>query len=188
MTSFQEFNIKNTFLIWDKGVSSEVNIIDAKRTGFDIICSLAIKQNLKKKVDEIIGNKTFIQLKNRVRLQNAVLYCIKQKYTYGKVKGHIALCFNEETARINRERRIDNVQRAKELIGKKKPLPEGVQKYFKNKKINESALLNAQKYDGYTVLFSTKNLPIEKIVKPYFEKDKVEKAFRCLKVFWVCNP
>ncbi|MEK7870295.1 MAG: IS1634 family transposase [Nitrospirota bacterium] len=181
MTSFQEFNIKNTFLIWDKGVSSEVNIIDAKRTGFDIICSLAIKQNLKKKVDEIIGNKTFIQLKNRVRLQNAVLYCIKQKYTYGKVKGHIALCFNEETARINRERRIDNVQRAKELIGKKKPLPEGVQKYFKNKKINESALLNAQKYDGYTVLFSTKNLPIEKIVKPYFEKDKVEKAFRCLK-------
>jgi len=181
MTSFHEFNIKDTFLIWDKGVSSEVNILDAKRTGFNIICGLAIKQNLKKKVDELIEKKKFIQLKNRVRLQNAVMYCIKQKYTYGKVKGYIVLCFNEETARINRERRIDNVHRAKELIDKKKPIPQGVQKYFKDKEINESALLTAQKYDGYTVLFSTKELPIAKIVKPYFEKDKVEKAFRSLK-------
>lgn len=181
MTSFHDFNIKDTFLIWDKGVSSEVNILDAKRTGFDIICGLAIKQNLKKRVNEIIKNKKFIQLKNRVRLQNAVMYCIKQKYTYGKVKGHIVLCFNEETARINRERRIDNVYRAKELVNKKKSIPHGVQKYFKDNEINENALLNAQKYDGYTVLFSTKKLSIEKIVKPYFEKDKVEKAFRSLK-------
>jgi len=116
-----------------------------------------------------------------MRLQNAVTYCIKQKYNYGKVKGHIVLCFNEETARMNRERRIDNINRAKDLMDKKKPIPFYVKKYFRGKKISERALLAAQKYDGYTVLFSTKQLPIEKIVKPYFEKDKVEKAFRSLK-------
>jgi transposase len=181
MTAFHEFNIKDAFLVWDKGVSSEVNIVDAKRTGFDIICGLAIKQKLKNKVDGLIDKKKFIQLKNRIRLQNTVIYCIKQKYTYGKISGNIVLCFNEETARINRERRIDNVNRAKELMDKKKSIPFGVQKYFRGEKINESALLSAQKYDGYTVLFSTKDLPIEKIVKPYFEKDKVEKAFRSLK-------
>lgn len=181
MTSFHNLNIKDAFLIWDRGVSSEENIIDAKKAGFDVICGLAIKQDLKITVDECIAKKEFIQLKNRIRLQNAVVYCIKQKYSYGKIKGHIVLCFNDETARVNREKRIDAVQRAKELMERRKPVPDSVKKYFKNGVIDEEALSEAQKYDGYMILFSTKDLSVEKIVKPYFGKDRVEKAFRSLK-------
>lgn len=181
MTSFHNLNIKDAFLIWDRGVSSEENIIDAKKAGFDVICGLAIKQNLKVTVDEFIAKKEFIQLKNRIRLQNAVIYCIKQKYSYGKIRGHIVLCFNDETARVNREKRIDTIQKAKELMTRGKPVPDGIRKYFKNGAIDEEVLIEAQKYDGYMVLFSTKDLPPEKIVKPYFRKDRVEKAFRSLK-------
>jgi len=181
MTSFHNLNIKDAFLIWDRGVSSEVNIIDAKKSGFDVICGLAIKQDLKIAVDEFVVKNEFIQLKNRIRLKNAVIYCIKQKYSYGKINGHIVLCFNDETARINREKRIDAVQKAKELLTRGKPVPDGVKKYFKNGILDEKTLSEAQRYDGYMVLFSTKDLSVEKIVKPYFEKDRVEKAFRSLK-------
>lgn len=181
ITSFHNLNIKDAFLIWDRGVSSETNIVDAKKAGFDVICGLAIKHDIKTAVDELIAKKEFIQLKNRIRLQNAVLYCIKRKYSYGKVKGHIVICFNDETARINREKRIDAIHKAKELVDKGKPVPDGLKKYFKERTIDEKALSEAQKYDGYMVLFSTKELSTEKIVKPYFEKDRVEKAFRSLK-------
>jgi len=181
MNMFTDVDIKNVFLVWDRGVSSEDNIIDAKRAGFDVICGLAIKQSLKKEVDRILEKGNFMNLKNRVRLKNTVLYCTKQKYAYGKIKGHIVLCFNEETARVNKEKRLDNIYKAKELLKRNKSISESVKKYFKENEISEEAINEAQKYDGYSLLFSTKNLDIEKIVKPYFEKDKVEKAFRSLK-------
>ena len=48
-----------------------------------------------------------MQLKNRVRLKNTILYCNQQKYKYGSINGQIVLCFNEEKARNNKEKRID---------------------------------------------------------------------------------
>ncbi|MFH1637520.1 MAG: IS1634 family transposase [Candidatus Woesearchaeota archaeon] len=181
MVMFHDLNIKDVFIVWDRGITSEENITDAKQVGFEVICGLAIKQNVKKQVDQIKENESFLKLKNRVRLKKTVLYCLKQKYKYGDINGHMIVCFNEETARLNKEKRIDNIYKAKELLKKNKPISEGIKKYFKENEINEEVLLEAQKYDGYSSLFSTKDLEIEKIVKHYFEKDKVEKAFRSLK-------
>lgn len=181
MTSFHNFDFQDVSIVWDRGNTSENNILDAKRAGFEVICGLPIKQSLKKRVDDTIRKKEFVNLKNRVRLKNTVLYCIMQKYKYGKIKGNIVVCFNEETARMNREKRIDNIYKTKEIIEKGNPLPDAMKKYFKGIVIDEKAIKEVQRYDGYTVLFSTKNLSIEQIVKPYFEKDKVEKAFRSLK-------
>jgi len=188
MTMFHGLNIKDVFMVWDRGVTSEKNILDAKHAGFEVICGLAIKQNVKKHVDKIMKNESFLKLKNRVRLKKTVLYCLKQKYKYGSINGYIVVCFNEETARLNKEKRIDNIYKAKELLKKNKPISEGIKKYFKENEIDEGALLEAQKYDGYSALFSTKNLEIEKIVKHYFEKDKVEKAFRSLKSILGLQP
>ncbi|MBU3913787.1 MAG: IS1634 family transposase [Nanoarchaeota archaeon] len=181
LTSFHNFDFQDVFIVWDRGNTSENNILDAKNAGFEVICGLPIKQKVKKKVDETIRKKKFVDLKNRVRLKNTVLYCIMQRYGYGKVKGNIVICFNEETTRINREKRIDNIYKAKDIIENGKPLPDSMKRYFKGNSIDEKAIKEAQKYDGYSVLFSTKKLSIEQIVKPYFEKDKVEKAFRSLK-------
>ncbi len=188
MMMFHDLNIKEIFMVWDRGVTSEENIVDAKQVGFEVICGLAIKQNVKKHVDQITENLSFLKLKNRVRLKKTILYCLKQKYKYGDINGYIVVCFNEETARINKEKRIDNIYKAKELLKKNKPISEGIKKYFKENEINEEAILKAQKYDGYSALFSTKDLEIKKIVKHYFEKDKVEKAFRSLKSILGLRP
>lgn len=183
LIGFQELNIEDVTIIWDRGVTSSENITDAKKAGYEIICGLAIKQDVKKKVDELIQTNSVIsQLKNRIRLKETILYCTKQPYIYGNSKGQLVLCFNEEQARINKEKRLDRINNAQELLRKKKPIPDGVKEYLHTDgSLNETAIITAQQYDGYSVLFSTKDLPIDEIVKPYFEKDKVEKAFRSLK-------
>ena len=190
LVEFNDLNIEDITLIWDRGVTSEINILDAKRAGFEVICGLAIKQDVQKKVDQMLGNKNeFMQLKNRVRLKNTILYCVNQKYKYGDISGQLVLCFNEEKARINKEKRIDQIQKAQILIKKRKPISEGIKHYFNNDNtINEKAIRESQEYDGCSVIFSTKNIPIEEIVKPYFEKDKVEKAFRSLKSILGLKP
>lgn len=183
LIGFQELNIENITIIWDRGVTSAENIADAKAIGYEVICGLAIKQEVKKKVEELIRTKSIIQqIKNRVRLKETILYCTKQSYTYGKNNGQLILCFNEEQARINKEKRLDRINKAQMLLQKKKPITDEIKVYFHTDgSLNETAITVAQQYDGYCVLFSTKDLPVDEIVKPYFEKDKVEKAFRSLK-------
>lgn len=183
LVDFNYFSIGEITIVWDRGVTSEENIILAKKTGFEVICGLAIKQNVEKKVDEILDKKIdFIRIGERIKLKNTVLYCIKQKYGYRSIKGQLVLCFNEEQARINRETRFDKIIQAQELRKKKRPISEGIKKYLnQDNTINEKEVNKARKYDGYSVIFSTKDLPTTEIVKPYFSKDKVEKAFRSLK-------
>lgn len=190
LVEFSYLNVEDVTIVWDRGVTSEINIIDAKRVGFEVICGLAIKQDVQKIVEEMLNNKDeFMQLKNRVRLKNTVIYCIRKKYRYGRVNGYLVLCFNEEKARINKEKRIDQIHKAEELLQKRKPISDGIKKYFNaDNSINEKAIRESQKYDGCSVIFSTKNLPVEEIVKPYFEKDKVEKAFRSMKSILGLKP
>lgn len=190
LVEFHDLNIEDVTLVWDRGVTSKDNIIDAKRAGFEVICGLAIKQDVQKRVDKLLSKKDeFMQLKNRVRLKNTVLYCRKQKYRYGGVIGQLVLCYNEEKARINKEKRIDHLKKTQELLQKRKPTPDEVKKYFnQDNTLNERLIREAQHYDGCSVIFSTKNLSIEEIVKPYFEKDKVEKAFRSMKSILGLKP
>lgn len=190
LEGLKDLNVKNVTLIWDRGCTSEDNLLDAKKAGFEVICGLAMKQDVERKTEEILKKKEdFFQLKNRVRLKNTIFYCVKEKYSYGKIKGHFVLCFNEEKARATKERRIDEVYKAQEKLSEGKEISEGLKKYFDEKNnIDEREILNSQKYDGYSIIFSTQELPINQIVKPYFEKDKVEKAFRSMKSILGLRP
>lgn len=190
LVEFQNYNIQEITLVWDRGCTSEDNLITARKAGFEVICGLAIKQDVKKRVEEILAkNEKLISLKNRIRLKNTILYCTKQKYTYGKIKGHLVLCYNEEKSRIIKEKRIDEIYKAQEKISKNKEISEGIKEFLNlDNTINEKAILKIQKYDGYSVIFSTKNLSVEEIVKPYFEKDRIEKAFRSLKSILGLKP
>lgn len=186
--SFHELDIKDMFMVWDRGVSSEENIIDARKAGFHVICGLPIKKDIKKLVDNIKEKHDFFKMNNRIRLKKSIFYCIKEKYKYKTVNGFAVVCFNEEIARANKEKLIDNLYRAKESLDKNKQIPDYLKKYFWGRKIKEEAIIEAQKYEGYFVLFCTKNLDSQKIVRQYFDKDKVEKAFRCLKSILGLRP
>lgn len=188
MVSFSKLNIKDIFIVWDRGVSSMENIEDAKKAGFDVICGLANKKNVKPLFDGLIKQGGFIEIKNRVRLKNAIFYCKSRKYKYGKITGKLVICFNEEAARIKRERRLDRINEAKLLAKEGKLIPEGMEEYLISGELNEKLIKEEQKYDGYSMIFCTKNLPVEEIVKPYFEKDKIEKAFRSMKSILGLQP
>jgi transposase len=93
----------------------------------------------------------------------------------------IVVCLNERERLAIRERRYDELDRALELLAKKKPIKDGLRKYLTKDGIDHAAVQRGERYDGISVIFSSRDLPAEEIVRGYFEKDRVEKSFRCLK-------
>lgn len=77
---------------------------------------------------------------------------------------------------------LKEIEEAKQLLEKKKPIKDSLKKFFSKKgEILEKKVLEKEKYDGISMIFSSKKLAKEKVIKKYFEKDIVEKAFACLK-------
>lgn len=179
--SFHDLNIKDLFIVWDRGISSEENILDARKTGFHVICGIPIRLNIKDFANEIKQQENLLKLKNRIRLKKSVFYCIKRKFKYRSINGYAVICYNEEMARFNKEKLLDDIYKAKENLEKNESIPEYLKKYFNNNSIDEDQIKKDLEFEGYFLLFSTKNLDVKKIVRQYFDKDKVEKAFRCLK-------
>ena len=174
--------IQFPYLIWDRGVSSNVNIADARKLGFQVICGLANKGNLPKEVDKALDNNDFIRQKNRVQLKESSFYVIAKKYNCDKVPGYLYICFNRGQRVELQEKRLKEIDEAKKLIAEDKPIENSLKKFFSKKgNILEKKVMEEEKYDGISIIFSSKKLQKEEIIKKYFEKDIVEKAFQCLK-------
>lgn len=174
--------IKGVCIVWDRGVSSKLNIGEAKGMGFDVLCGLALKPGLKKVVDKVL-EENIVSMKYRVRLKSATFYVKKQRHEVEGVRGYIAVCINERERQAIRERRYDEIDNALKLLQEGKPIKTGLRKYIKRNKVNHEALRLAERYDGISVIFSSRNLDAEEMIKGYFEKDRLEKSFRCMKGF-----
>ena len=182
LCELQDQEVKEICLVWDRGISSGLNIREARQMGFEVLCGLPLKGGLKKVADGFLGEDV-VSIKHRVRLRSATFYVKKQTYEIEGIKGYIAMCLNEKERQAIRERRYDEIDHALQQLKEKKPIKEGLRKYLKGTKINHKALQLAERYDGMSVIFSTRHLSEEKMVKGYFEKDRLEKAFRCMKSF-----
>jgi transposase len=182
MKTISYTGVKFPFLIWDRGVSSRVNISDARKLGFQVICGLANKGKLPKEVDEVLQNNNFISPKNRVQLKESSFYVHIKSYKCEFVPGYLYICLNRKQQVELQEKRLMEIEKAKELVIEKKPIEESMKKYF-SKKMNilDKIVQEEAKYDGISIIFSTKKLEKNKLVKKYFDKDIVEKAFACLK-------
>lgn len=187
-------DIKDICIVWDRGVSSQLNIREAKEMGFEVLCGLPLKAGLKKVADELLGEE-IVSMKHRVRLREATFYVKKKRYQIDGIDGYLAVCLNEEGKQAIRERRYDEIDHAIRQIEEKKGIKEGLKKYISGNKVNYKAVALAERYDGISVIFSTRDLSEEEMVNGYFEKDKVEKSFRCMKGilemdkvrFWLAN-
>ena len=179
---FKQHDIKTACIVWDRGVSSKLNIREARGMGFDVLCGLALKTGLKKVVDNVL-EEDIVSMKYRVRLRSATFFVKKQRHEVEGLRGHIAVCVNEKQRQTIRERRYDEIDCALKLLQEKKTIKAGLRKYIKGNKINHGALQSAERYDGVSVIFSTQNLRAEEMVKGYFKKDRLEKPFRCMKSF-----
>jgi transposase len=179
---FEEYDVKHATLIWDRGVSSEKNIRDAQNLGFDVLCGLPLQSNLKQVAKKVLSAEEFTSMRYRVRLRNATFYVRRMPYIHRGIKGYLYICLNEREKQRTKERRYDEIDKALEARAEKKALPRpGIRKYLKGRGFNHAAIKQAEQFDGVSAIFSTKRVTCKETVYAYFEKDRVEKAFRTLK-------
>jgi hypothetical protein len=194
LLNLRKKRMQRVSLVWDRGISSRMNIQEAKGMGSEVLCGLPLKADLKKVADRVLG-EGMVSLKNRVRLPNATFYVRKMKYKIDQTSGYLAICLNEKERQAIHERRYDEIDQALQRIKEKKAIKEGLRKYLRGEQIDYEAVILAERYDGISAIFSSRDLTAKEMVKAYFEKDKVEKSFRCLKGliemdkvrFWLSN-
>lgn len=182
ITAFGEFKIKDGLIVFDRGISSKSNQIDIKKLKWKVICGLPLHQGLKKAIKPLINKPNFIKLDNRVRLTKTVFYVTDKPYNIGEVKGKIIICFNEQKKKNARESLYDEISEAENLLIEGKSIKESLNKYFdKKNKLMLNKIEETLEFCGYSVIFTTSDYSKEEIVKIYFDKDVVEKAFQSLK-------
>lgn len=185
---FKKYNIKEGTFVYDRGIPSKENLIDVKNLGWETICGLPIHDYLKPIVRKIIEKRNLVNIKNRVVLSKTAMYATSMKYKIGGIDGKLIICFNNKMKTTIQESRYDEIQAAQLRLQKKKNIKAGLKKYFDINNPMQKEITKAEEFDGYSCLFSTKIISNEEIVKIYFEKDLVEKAFQNLKGVIALRP
>jgi len=183
ITSFGQYDLKPGGLcVYDRGITSGRNIFDVKALKWDTLCGVAFNPKLERIWREVLSKGKLTQFDNRVRLNETIFYVITKPYKIGGVQGHLALCFNERQQRKLKESRYDEIVEAQALIKSKKAFKAGLEKYFdKNGEILKSQLALAEEFDGCSSIFCTRHMPKGELIRLYFDKDLVEKAFHSIK-------
>lgn len=185
---FKEYNIQEGIFVYDRGIPSKENLIDVKNLGWETLCGLPIQDHLKPIVRRIIKQQNLVNIKNRVPLSKTAMYAASMRHQIGGVKGKLIVCFNNKMKTAIQESRYDEIQAAELRMKKKKNIKDGLKKYFNTNVPIQKEITKAEEFDGYSCIFSTKLISNEEIVKVYFEKDLVEKAFQNLKGVIALRP
>ena len=182
ITHLQGYQIKEGLVIYDRGIVSAQNLKDTSDLHWDTLCGLPIKGKLVPLVRDLVKRHRFIQIPNRIRLKKTVFYVVQVPYQTEGIHGTLAVCFNEQQERDLRESRYDEILQAQELATRQKSIKQGLEKYLsRNGSLLEEAIQEAEEFDGYSCILSTATLSKEEMVRLYFDKDLVEKAFRTIK-------
>ena len=182
ITTFRHYQIKSGTIIYDRGITSTGNIVDMKELKWDTICGVAFTENVKKFWRPVIQKSQDLPLKDRVKLNETNFYVTTRPYSIEAVKGELYLCLNARQQIDLRDSRRDEIIYAQQLLREGKAIKSGLEKYFdKSGNIITKALNKAEEFDGYSCIFSTRQIAKDTLVRYYFDKDLVEKAFRSLK-------
>lgn len=182
LPAFKEFGIRETTFVYDRGIPSKENISDVKNAGWETICGIPIGDYLKPLVRKLIKEKKFVDFNNRVKLSKTSMYGVSTPYEINQVKGKLLICFNNKMKVAIQESRYDEIHEAQIRLSQNKNIKNGLKKYFdKKNSIIQKEIKKSEELDGYSIIFSTKKINNEEIIKIYFEKDLVEKAFKSLK-------
>ena len=188
-SSMKQYRIKSGLIIYDRGITSAENIDVFHDLHWDTLCGVPIREGLKKKLRPFTKKKNFTCIDNRVKCNKTIFYVLTIPYKIGTVKGTLALCYNRRKAIDLRESRYDEIHNAQELLAKKKQIKIGLEIFFDKKgRLIKEELKKAEEFDGYFCLFTTRKLSKNEMIRLYFDKDIVEKAFRCLKGITQLRP
>ena len=190
ISCFQSYEVGSGVIVYfDRGSTSAQNIRDIRRLRWHSLCGLAIRGRLKETLRPLLATRKFIALPNRVCLNKTIFYVITTTYEWGGTKGILAVCFNEQQQRLLREARYEKLLQARQQRKAGQAINPGLEQYFDKKgHLIAKRVAEAEEFDGVSCIFSTKRLSKEQIVRAYFDKDLVEKAFRTLKGITRLHP
>ncbi len=182
LTEFRRYGIREGLLVFDRGIGSEKNYKDIKDLSWEVLCGLPIRGHLPHVLRRAIRKKAFLQYQHRVRLHRSVFYVVAQSHTIAGIRGKLALCFNERLGREIKESRYDEIAQAQTLLKHHKAIKPGLEQFLDhNGQLLVRPLRNVEALDGYSCVFTTAALSKEEMVRMYFDKDLIEKAFQSLK-------
>lgn len=182
ITYFEEYRVKDGIFVFDRGITSKEAQKHMKKIKWKVLCGFALTERLKEIIQSEVKNKSFSEIKNRVRLNKTTFHVVQKDYVIGDVKGKLAICFNEQQRLDLNNSLYDEIMNAKLLLEKKKSIKSGLEKFFsKSNGILTEKIEEEEKFHGYSCIFTTAKLTPEKMIHHYFEKDLVEKAFQSLK-------
>ena len=188
VSSMKKYKIKSGMIVYDRGIVSAENIADFNKLGWDTLCGIPIRGKIKDKIRPLI-TKNFTDIDNWVLCNKTTFYVKLIPYEIGAIKGTLAICLNAKKANALRESRHCEIKYAEALLIKSKTTKNGVEDYFnKSGKINKIKINESEEFDGYSCIFSTRKLSKEEMIRLYFDKDVVEKAFRCVKGITQLRP
>jgi len=182
ITEFKKFGIHNGLVIFDRGITSKQNQQDIAKLSWKVICGVPINKQLKQILRELKKTKNFLEYRNRIKLNKTIFYVISLPHTIGNIKGKLAFCFNEQLKKEIKESRYDEILNAQKLLVDGRVIKPELEKFFgKTGRLLKYRLDEAEEFDGYSCIFTTAKLSDSELVKTYFDKDLVEKAFQSLK-------
>jgi len=205
----QQLNVNTCMLILDRGMISEDNLVHLDKEQFGYIAGLS--KSCKTTQELILEAKNFkeveegIYAEETIRLHNGkrkkyVVFLSKEKQKDDKERRNKIL--KEKAEELNKLKERISKGRIKErdsIVMKIGEITKEVRKYFvvkhdKNKldfdfSLNELMLAKEEKLDGkYVICCTDLEMSAKEILLAYRDKDKAEKAFRCIKCFIEVRP
>lgn len=178
----QEFQRETCTLVFDRGVSSRENILEAVNSHFSVIACLALRGTIKRKAVE---ESRKLEVKDIVRLSSVFIHAREINHNMWGETFRFIICQNRPLQQEIQQHRYYEVTAAVEKLEKGLKIKEGLKKYVKEEEgnivIDYEALKEREKYDGLYVIITTTDLPTEEVIQKYFEKDRIEKSFKSLK-------
>jgi len=189
VTRFATYDLGPGLFIYDRGITSGRNLQDIKRLHWDTLCGVPLNETLKKFWRPYADPHQLMQLPYRQRVGSTVFYTCLRPYQLDGVRGHLALCLNERHQRDAHESRRDEILYAQGLLAQGKSIKPGLERFFDARgQLLPAVLAQAEEFDGYSCIFSTRSLPQDQMLSLYFDKDLVEKAFHTLKGITQLRP
>lgn len=182
ITTFRRYELESGTIIYDRGITSGRNVADIKALKWETICGIPLTEPMKKFWRPIIKKTTRLSLDDRVQLNKTTFYVTTRPYSLHGVKGNLYICFNPRQQVELRDSRREEIVQAQKYLVEGKTIKSGLEKYFdKNGELIPKELDQAEEFDGYSCIYSTRPIDKAELVRLYFDKDIVEKAFRSLK-------
>ena len=179
-TELSRFGIRDGVAVMDRGISSSENTDYLRENDWKVICGLKMSEKIEASIQNELTD--LVRVGNRVHVNQSNFYCREKKFKHGSSRGRLIVCFNRKRAQRQEESRFDEIEAAQVRLVKNKTIKPELTKYFgKDGRLLNARLVEASKCDGISLIFTNTKISLDDVVKGYFDKDVVEKAFQGLK-------